>query len=141
MSKVEQKELQSRRWFFSWRCAHPCPSSFCLHLVNRIGLKFSSLSCLLFLSLSKQQVQFLSLRSLAKSYFTGVGGQEINLCIRKRRMLVTLGKRVGQSQLSLLNSWQQSDWNVGCRVTTRKRQLYSVELKLVSMVLLQPSIP
>jgi len=103
-------------------------------LINQIGLKFSSVSCLfLSLSLSKQQVQFLSLRSLAKSYFTGVGGQEINLCIRKRSMLVLLGKRVGLGQLSLLNSWLQSDWNVGCRVATRKRQLYSLELKLVSI--------
>lgn len=109
------------------------PLLFVYIWINQIGLKFSSFSrFFLFLSLSKQQVRFSSLRSLAKSYFTGVGGQEINLCIRKRRMLVTLGKRVGLSQLSLLNSWQQSDWNVGCRVTTtRKSQVYSLELKLV----------
>jgi hypothetical protein len=78
-------------------------------------------------------VQFLSLRSLAKSYFTGVGGQEISGKL-KRRMPLTLGKRVEQGQLSLLNSWQLSEWSVGCSFTKRKRQLYNLELKLVSMV-------
>ncbi len=78
-------------------------------------------------------MQFLSLRSLAKSYFTGVGGQEISGKL-KRRMPLTLGKRVEQGQLSLLNSWQLSEWSVGCSFTKRKRQLYNLELKLVSMV-------
>ena len=75
-----------------------------------------SLSLSLLYPHSKQQVQFLSLKSLAKSYFTGVGGWEIYLGTPKRRMSLMVGNRVELGQLSLLNSWQQSEWNVGCRV-------------------------
>ena len=77
----------------------------------------SSLSLSLLYPHSKQQVQFLSLKSLAKSYFTGVGGWEIYLGTPKRRMSLMVGKRVELGQLSLLNYWQQSEWSVDCRVT------------------------
>ena len=54
MSRVEQKELQSRRWFFSLRCAHPCSSSIRLNLDLPDWLKVVIPFLLLSLSLSQQ---------------------------------------------------------------------------------------